>query len=126
MTEKWVQAKIRDLLDVRNIPNQKIPGSMLLKGMPDLYCGRFWIEVKRPGGKLRPSQVEWCERFDRSAAIYVVDDHRKLWDVIGDPKPGSRPNNWRSYAPRIHHRDRLKAALNEWSEDRTSDTPANS
>jgi hypothetical protein len=130
MTEKVVQDRIRALLLSRGISTQKMWGSALQSGVPDLFCGRFWIEVKAPGRKLRPSQVDWCETFDPLGAIvYVCDDARQLWDVVClpsvrmlDPKtqavwnsglgePGTGAPNWRKFCPRVHHRTRLASAL---------------
>ena len=116
VSEKWVQAKIRDLVMVRSgIWPDKTWGNALNAGTPDLFCGRYWIEVKAPGKKLRPSQVEWFERWvDRGGVIaYVCDDHRRLWDIIGET-PGTKPSNWRDFAPKVHHRTVLQHALNEW------------
>lgn len=45
-------------------------------GLPDLYiCYRgrsVWVEVKRPGGKLQPVQVETIERMKAAGAEVVV------------------------------------------------------
>ena len=120
-SEKYVQARIRDLLACRGIETKKMHGTALNVGWPDVFAGRFWIEVKAPGKKLRPSQVDWFETFvDRMGAVaYVCDDHRKLWSIIGDGtgmgKLGVRPSNWRDFAPKVHHKVRLSSALSDWA-----------
>lgn len=118
MSEKWVQTKIRDLLTCRGIETEKIWGNAINYGFPDLFCGRFWIEVKAPGKKLRPDQVEWFELWvDRmGAAAYVVDDHRKLWLIISDDgtctgKAGGAKSNWKEFAPKKKHSLKLESAL---------------
>ena len=50
-SEKWIQDKIRDLLFTRGIDAHKVWGNNLMKGFPDLFCGKFWIEVKAEGEK---------------------------------------------------------------------------
>lgn len=56
--------KIKTWRIVERIPWGKTTST---PGLPDLYCRRgnfhFWIEVKKPGGKLRPAQ----ETFIREA-----------------------------------------------------------
>lgn len=114
--EKVVQARIRSLLDARGIQHEKMWGNAINANFPDLFCGKFWIEVKAPGEKLRQGQMEWCERFDaQGVKVYVVDDERKLWDVIGYEKPGTAPNNWRAFCPRTDQRVRMKSALEGWA-----------
>ena len=46
-------------------------------GCPDLLCsylGRLTLlEVKTPGEKLRPSQVDWVAKWDPHAPVFVVE-----------------------------------------------------
>ena len=46
-------------------------------GAPDLLCsyrGRLTlVELKTPGGKLRPSQVRWAATWDPYVTIHVVE-----------------------------------------------------
>jgi hypothetical protein len=110
-TEAWAQDRVREMLRAKGIPSQKIPGSALLAGMPDLFCGAFWIEMKRPGGKLRWSQVAWATKWDLHARIYVVDRPEMLWRTVGTSEhPGA--NNWRQFAPRER---KLEGALEAWT-----------
>ena len=60
-----------------------------LRGIPDLYAthsghkAQMWIEVKKPGGKTRPSQSAWMARTQASGAIcIVVDSDLKLYDHL--------------------------------------------
>jgi Holliday junction resolvase len=45
------------------------------KGLPDLLiskAGRMWLcEVKMPKGKLKPSQVEWAEKWRGPAPLVL-------------------------------------------------------
>lgn len=122
MNEKVVQARIREMLGARGIVTEKIWGNAINFGFPDLFCGRFWIEVKAPGKKLRDDQVEWFERWvdGMGATAYVCDDPRKLWSIISldgtcTGKAGSAPTNWREFAPRRSHRDKMSSAIGAWA-----------
>lgn len=122
-SEKVVQARIRGLLDARGIAHEKMWGNAINKDFPDLFCGKFWIEVKAPGKKLRQGQMEWCERFDaQGVKVYVVDDERQLWSVVGTPA-GTAPNNWRAFCPKTDQRTKLATALNEWASPASPHTP---
>lgn len=129
-TEAGVQAEVRRLLHSKGVKTQKIPGSTLLQGFPDLFCvgrprrsdcdrqsdpdaleahleGVFFIEMKAPGvKKLRWSQVAWCERFE-AARIYVLSDPSKLWTTLRGP------SNWRAWVPKDK---RLSVVVEEWAE----------
>jgi RecB family endonuclease NucS len=58
-------------------------------GIPDLICfgtrGRVvLIEVKKPGGKLRPSQGEWIAKHTaRLHRIYVLDSAEHVGHIVG-------------------------------------------
>jgi hypothetical protein len=111
VSEKQIQDRIRAKLLSRGVPTQKMWGSALQSGVPDLFCGSFWIEVKAPGGKLRPSQVDWCEKFHlQGARVYVCDDPDKLWSILGSPP------NWRDYCPKVSHKAKLSVALREFQD----------
>ena len=93
----------------------KVWGNSINAGFPDLFCGTFWVEIKAPGKKLRPTQVEWFETFvPQGTRAYVCDDPRKLWDIVGE-KHGSAPSNWKDFAPRVSHREKMAAAMNGWA-----------
>lgn len=119
-SELWVQDTIRAMLwSECGIQTDKIPGSTLLKGHPDLICGCaetgiFYIEVKAPKKKLRWTQVDWCERWDGAAHIYVVDHPSKLWSTVFLDKDKLRlaANRWRWAVP---GGQRLQSALSEWA-----------
>lgn len=119
-TEAYVQDAIRAMLwSECGIKSDKIPGSTLLRGFPDLYCGcqetgMFHIEVKAPGKKLRESQVTWMEKWDASARIYVVDDPEKLWKTVflDREKLVLAQNHWRWAAPKG---PRLDSVVREWA-----------
>ena len=59
--------------------------TMLPIGLPDLYVqhptlGVFWVEVKSPTGRVRPSQAEWHERErEAGGTVYVA---RSAADLI--------------------------------------------
>ena len=126
-TELWVQDTIRAMLwTEHSVLTDKIPGSTLLKGHPDLLCGSkklgaFYIEVKAPGKKLRWSQVDWCERWDSAFHIYVVDHPSKLWTTLGIRGSDLGTNSWKWAVPKGR---RLASELADWSADRsTPETP---
>ena len=54
--------------------------SMQTPGIPDLYLQhtakrfRCWVEVKRKGGRLRPSQVAWMQIETGSGGYAIVAD----------------------------------------------------
>lgn len=115
-TEQGVQDELRRRLHAAGWRTQKIPGSTLLQGHPDLLCihraGRIiYIEVKAPGvKKLRWTQVEWFEKFDQlpntSSAFYVINNPNALW-VTTDGR-----SNWRNWIPKGK---RLAVVVEEWA-----------
>ena len=114
-TEAGVQAEIRRMLSAKGWRSQKIPGSALLKGFPDLYCvhresGRIiHIEVKAPKVRLlRWSQVKWFEQFASHQGFYVVNDPSKLWPTVNGP------SNWHAWVPKDK---RLEQVVEEWAEE---------
>lgn len=58
-------------------------------GVPDLYCQhrtrpvRFWVEVKRPGGRLTEAQVNWRanERI-AGGVVYVIHSGADMHDCL--------------------------------------------
>jgi hypothetical protein len=52
-------------------------GTRTTPGLPDLYClhpvnGAMFIEVKRPGGELRPAQREFIRLHGAASAPWVI------------------------------------------------------
>lgn len=80
MTETELSKAIKDALEefgfmVERVPAGQYKGAgghrvhVASKGFPDLVVvGLGFIEVKRPGGKLSPAQVEWHEKALRRGA----------------------------------------------------------
>jgi hypothetical protein len=77
-TEKEIKKSIRRFLDMCGIFNwPQWQGQFSVKGVPDIIgilpSGVILgIEVKRPGGKVRPDQVEFIERINRSNGVAFV------------------------------------------------------
>lgn len=83
--ESDVVGAIRNLLELNGAKIfpiiERIPWGRTVStpGIPDLH-GRFpgptqfWIEVKRPGGKRRPAQIEWIEDAKRDGVIAFFAD----------------------------------------------------
>jgi VRR-NUC domain len=93
LLEKEVTQQVKDFLAYRGwrpirMMRTAVPGSFSVgePGMPDFLfcryldkpmgaCLALWIEMKRPGGKLRDGQPEWHARERaRGATVWVVDD----------------------------------------------------
>lgn len=70
------------IADLRRIPwsfVQKIPGTRMARGLPDLYftCkelnGRsVWIEMKRPGEEPTPQQAHRLSRLREAGCVSIV------------------------------------------------------
>lgn len=90
LLEREVTAQIRDFLKAkgwRPIRMQRtvMPGQFQTgePGIPDFLFIRYmgygkgtllWIELKRPGGKLREQQVEWiAKERQRGGTVWIVD-----------------------------------------------------
>lgn len=95
ITEKDVVGAIRNLLELNGARVfeivERIPWGKRTStpGLPDL-AGHFyrlpvehpglilpihwWIECKRPGGKLRPAQIAWIEAAQRDGVICFMAD----------------------------------------------------
>lgn len=60
--------------------------SPLGHGRLDLVCSwrgqTTYVEVKRPGKKLRPSQAEWIEKWDPLANVAVVETDVDAIDAV--------------------------------------------
>ena len=64
-------------------------GTRMTPGLPDLYCLNevrqwiLWIEVKRPGGKLRPEQAIFRNLHDQMGLVLVAYSLDDVREVIG-------------------------------------------
>lgn len=91
LLEREVTRQIRDFLKLRGwrairMQRTVMPGQFQSgePGIPDYlflhYIGRraaavLWIELKRPGGRIRPQQQEWHDRErGRGAEVWVVEN----------------------------------------------------
>ena len=81
MKEKAVQLNITRFLcalgcTVNDMSQPR--ASMMPVGLPDLYVqhpdlGTFWVEVKSPTGRVRPTQTAWHERERQAGGtVYVA------------------------------------------------------
>jgi hypothetical protein len=95
--------EIREALVLDGWHTEKIHGSAMQEGLPDLYItkalrggGRLnkWLEIKMPtrrGNVFTNAQLEKFPVLSRNGTqIYVVDDVTKLPLIYGDP-------NWYKY-----------------------------
>lgn len=114
--EKEVQAQIRAVLAGYGIESEKVWGNALMAGWPDLFCGTFWIEVKRRGEKLRPSQVEWFETWvPQGVKAYVCDDAMDVPEILADARATfGKGTNYKDFMPKRHPKKALEAALKEF------------
>jgi hypothetical protein len=95
LLEREVTGQIRDYLQLkgwRSIRMQRtvVPGQFQSgePGMADFLFVRYlkpglaaalWVELKRPGGKLRPRQVEWIARErQRGGSVMVVEEFEEF------------------------------------------------
>ena len=104
LLEREVTGQIREFMKLKGwrplrMQRTVMPGQFQTgePGIPDFVFLRYlkpglaavlWIEIKRPGGKLRPAQLEWIPREQkRGAAVWVVEDfdnfHRKYYGEFG-------------------------------------------
>ena len=78
------QRQIVDALRAAGVTVQLL--SRVGGGCPDLLCGAggvsYLLEVKRPGQKPRPEQIEWAARW-RGVAVQVVTNEREALDACG-------------------------------------------
>lgn len=93
-TEKQVQQQVKRLLHhlgfiVSDLSQPR--ASMQTAGLPDLYCQHrrlkacFWVEVKRPGGKVSDNQQAWHENEHESGGtVYVVHSASEMADILSE------------------------------------------
>lgn len=77
MLERDIKNQIKDLFDTMGIFNYPISqGKRSHRGLPDRifhYQGRPWyLEIKRPGEKLTPSQIKFRDQCSRDGVQYFV------------------------------------------------------
>lgn len=86
-SEKELQRKVVARFRSEGWLVEKTHGSMYQKGWPDLMCrhpslGLIWVEMKRPGEQLRPSQVAkfrlWSKYGHRIWVFTGPQDFKKL------------------------------------------------
>jgi hypothetical protein len=98
LVEKEVTGQIRDFLKAKGwrairmqrtvMPGQFQTGEPGIADFLFLYyikpgvTAAVWIELKRPGGKLRPQQIEWIRKeLQRGALVWVVEDFPSFADL---------------------------------------------
>lgn len=71
----------------------KIGGGKYTVGWPDYWCwhpvhGERWVEMKAPGGKLRPSQIKRFSRWAKKGILVFIctddTDYEKLFKDWSD------------------------------------------
>jgi len=91
MLEKELEEKIRKYVKSKGGLFWKFvsPGT---RGVPDRLCilpqvAPFFMEIKKPGEKLRPEQVRTnCKLSDRGARVFAVDNlelAKRIIDELG-------------------------------------------
>lgn len=130
-SEKQIENSIRAVLRRNGWVEEKNHQTALNKGRPDLHVahpkyGEAWVEVKRPGGKLRPEQVTWLLKWEGCVLAVVCDDESQVLDLLHAWRGVANPREqWRPYCAaaqraRLDGRDTLAEALSEFgSEDAT-------
>jgi hypothetical protein len=99
LLEKEVTGQIRDFLKVKGWRALRMNPTVVMQGrvlpgetgIPDYFFVKYikpgisatlWVELKRPGGKLRPKQIEWiAKEQQRGATIWVVDSFTEFADA---------------------------------------------
>jgi hypothetical protein len=98
-TEAGRQIAVVNYLLIRDWQVKVTIGNELTSGWPDLYAAHFthgprWIEMKRPGERLRESQLTFITDFELvGVGVWVLvsatpEEYRKLF----------HPPNWREFA----------------------------
>lgn len=92
VSEKRVQREVVKVLQLHQyvVDDFSQPrASMQTPGIPDLRARnaarriRFWVEVKRPGGRLSPAQEAWHE-LERAAGgtVFVVGSAAEMHEEV--------------------------------------------
>ena len=96
MKESAIQERLRKKLWENGWTTDKLHGSRFKSGLPDLVVhhkkhGTRWIEMKKPGGRLRDTQRALFKRWaEAGVAIWVatsVDDYDRIVE-------NKNPNWW--------------------------------
>lgn len=96
-TETKASNTLRKFMEARGWYLVKLHGNVYQSGMPDLYCGHIlhgyrWIEMKAPGGKLRPSQMtRFAELREVGIEVYVLESYHHYDRLFKDR------GNWLHY-----------------------------
>lgn len=86
--EEQIVSKLRPFMHERGWLTEKTVGSLYSSGWPDLYCWhrtwkQRWVEVKRPGGRLEPTQIKRFKRWERTGlGVWIltgIDDYQLLF-----------------------------------------------
>ena len=88
--EKHVRAVIKDYLNMRHLDwYYNLQGLGAYKGIPDLaviFKGTtIYIEVKKPGGKQSPAQIEFEMKCKKNKAIYLLADDADIVKNFFEP-----------------------------------------
>lgn len=83
MLEKEIENSLRLKMSESGWVHCKNWGSMANFGRPDLYAchpdhGQWWIEMKKPGGKLGAKQFAWMMKFAKVGCPILVWDNDDL------------------------------------------------
>lgn len=94
--ETAITKQVRFFLDVLKIPHFKhFGGPLSPNGIPDIIGTlpggqALYVEVKRPGGKVRPEQQTFLDRHSKAGAVcMVVNESKGL--IIGLVQAGFEP-----------------------------------
>lgn len=90
-TEKQTQHGVKTLLDklgVSYFDTSQPHRAMITPGVPDLICfsrrrGHFYVEVKRPGGKLSPAQEKFRDLCRETGTAYIVGGVTEVASFLG-------------------------------------------
>ena len=79
MIEKEIETSLRRALEADGWTTEKNHGSLANFGRPDLHVshpdwGEWWIEMKKPGGKLGSKQFAWMLKWDGTGVRILVYD----------------------------------------------------
>lgn len=126
MREKDIEDEIRAVLRRHGWTEEKNHQTALNKGRPDLRVGHpdwgtGWVEVKKPGGKLRDNQVSYMLKWGHVDRIVVCADPAHVLDLLAHVRPGldEQREHWKRWATpaqrvRLDGGDPLADALSEF------------
>lgn len=126
MTEKEIETRLRNALEANGWTVAKNHGSLANFGRPDLYCshvkhGQWWIEMKKPGGKLGAKQFAWMMKFTKAGCPILVWDNDDLDALLKVIQSGSHGlSQWQPWMTAKQKREArtgrtsLDDALEQW------------